>query len=68
MWFGHASWSSGLAKMILQGKEKKRQTEKRGGTTILKNGPEWTLPALLGQLKTRQDEKGLLPSHLQMVP
>ena len=32
--------------------------------TILKSGQEWTLPAQLKQLKMRQDEKGLLQSHL----
>ena len=28
------------------------------------DGQEWTLPAQLGQLKTGQDGKGLLQSHL----
>ena len=31
---------------------------------ILKSGQEWDLPAPLGQLKTRQDGKGLLHSPL----
>ena len=60
--------SSGLAKAILQGtvKGQKEQKEdrRRGGKTILKSGQEWTLPAQLGQLKTRQGGKGLLQIHL----
>ena len=66
-WFGHVSRSSGLAKTILQGTVKgkrKRGRQKRGGKTISKSGQEWTLPAQLGQLKTGQDGKGLLPIHL----
>ena len=59
----HVSWSSGLAKTILQGTVKgkrKRGRQKGGGKTISKSGQEWTLPAQLGQLKTGQDGKGLL--------
>ena len=68
-WFGHVSRSSGLAKTILQGTVKGKRKEKeadrrRGGKTISKSGQEWTLPAQLGQLKTGQDEKGLLRIHL----
>ena len=37
---------------------------RRGGKTILKSGQEWTSSAQLGQLKTEQDGKGLLGSHL----
>ena len=40
-------------------KKKKRQTEEES-----KSGQEWNLPAQLGQLKTGQDGKGLLRSHL----
>ena len=43
---------------------KKRGRQKKGGTTILKSGQEWTLPAQLGQLKTGQDGKGFLRMHL----
>ena len=32
--------------------------------TILKSEQEWTMAAQLGQLKTGQDGKGLLQSHL----
>ena len=46
----------------MKGKKKQRQTE--GGKTISKSEREWTLPAQLGQLKTGQDEKGLLRIHL----
>ena len=67
-WFGHVSRSSGLAKTILQGtvkgKKEKEADRRRGGKTISKSGQEWTLPAHLGQLKTGQDGKGLLPIHL----
>ena len=35
-----------------------------GGKTISKSGQEWTLPAQLGQLKTGQDERGLLRINL----
>ena len=66
-WFGHVSRSSGLAKTILQGTVKGKRKEadrRRGGKTISKSGQEWTLPALLGQLKTGQDGKGLLQIHL----
>ena len=62
-WVGHVSRSSGLAKTILQATVKGKR--KRGGKTILKSGHEWTLPAQLGQLKTGQDGKGLLQSHLR---
>ena len=37
---------------------------RRGGKNISERGQEWTLPAQLGQLKTGQDGKGLLRSHL----
>ena len=37
---------------------------RRGGKTITKSVQEWTLLAQLRQLKTGQDGKGLLPSHL----
>ena len=40
----------------------KRRDRIRGGKTILKSGR--TLPVQLGQLKTRQDGKELLRSHL----
>ena len=57
-WFGHVSRSSGLTKTVLQGKEKGKEADRRrGGKTISKSGKEWTLPAQLGQLKTRQDGK-----------
>ena len=36
----------------------------RGEKTTSKKGQEWTLRAQLGQLKTGQDGKGLLPTHL----
>ena len=49
----------------VQGKEKEKEADRRkGGKTISKRGQEWTLPALLGQLKTGQDGKGLLQIHL----
>ena len=67
-WFDHVSRSSGLAKTILQGTVKgnreKEADRRRGGKTISKSGHGWTLPALLGQLKTGQDGKGLLRIHL----
>ena len=37
---------------------------RRDGKTISKSEQGWTLPAQLGQVKTGQDEKGLLQSHL----
>ena len=37
---------------------------RRGGKTISKSGQGWTLQAQLGQLKTGQDGKGVLQSHL----
>ena len=67
-WTGHVSRSTGLAKTILQGrvkgKRKKEADRRRGGKTISKSGPEWTLSAQLGQLKTGQDGDGLLRIHL----
>ena len=67
-WFGHVSRSSGLAKTILQGtvkgKRKKEADRRSGGKTISKSGQEWTLQAQLGQLKTGQDGKVLLQTHL----
>ena len=33
-------------------RKKKKEVDRRGGKTILKCGQEWTLPGLLGQLKT----------------
>ena len=45
-------------------KKKKEADRRRGGKTISKSGQEWTLPAQLGPLKTGQDGKGLLPTHL----
>ena len=48
-----------------QGEEKEKEAaRRRGGKTISKSGLEWTLPALLGQLKTGQDGKGLFRIHL----
>ena len=45
-------------------KKKRRQTEEEVERKYIKSGPEWTLPAQLGQLKTGQDGKGLLRIHL----
>ena len=44
-------------------KKKKRQTEEKVGKHI-EEWTGWTLPAQLEQLKTEQDGKGLLLSHL----
>ena len=45
--------------------EKEGEVDRRKGEkTILKSGQGWTLPAQLRQLKTGQDRKGLLRSHL----
>ena len=44
-------------------KKKERQTEEEVGDNI-KSGQEWTSPAKLGQLKTGQDGKALLQTHL----
>ena len=45
--------------------EKEEEVDKRrGGKTISKSGQGWTSPAQLGLLKTGQDVKGLLQSHL----
>ena len=55
-WFGHVSRSSGLAKTILQEKEKEAD-RRRGGKTISKSGQEQTLPAQLGQLKQDKMER-----------
>ena len=67
-WFDHVSRSYGIAKTILQGTVKVKRKEKeaarrRGGKTISKSEQKWTLPAQLGQLKTGQDDKGLLRIH-----
>ena len=45
-------------------RKKKEADRRRGGKTISKSGQEWTLTAQLGQLKTGQNGKGLLRSHL----
>ena len=45
-------------------KNEEEVDRRRGGKTISKSGQGWTLPAQLGQLKTGQDSKGLLLSHL----
>ena len=66
-WFGHVSRSSGLAMTILQGAQlmkEEEEVDRRSGKTIVKSGKLWALPAQLGQLKTGQDGKGLLRSHL----
>ena len=44
--------------------EKEEVDRRKGGKTISKRGLGWTVPAQLGKLKTRQDGKGLLRSHL----
>ena len=44
--------------------KRRRDRQRRGGKTISKSGQARTLPAQLGQLKTGQDEKGLLRIHL----
>ena len=59
--------SSGLAKTILHGTvngQKDKVDRRRGGKTISKSAQGWTLPAQLGQLKTGEDRKWLLRSHL----
>ena len=45
--------------------KKKEEKEERSGKTILKRGQKWTLSAQLGRLKTGQDGKKLLRSHLR---
>ena len=40
------------------------EDRRRDGMTVLKSGQGWIFPARLGQLKTGQDGKGLLRSHL----
>ena len=52
-----------FSKAILQCKVK-GQRKRRGGKTMSKSAHEWTLLAQLGRLKTRQDVKGLLRTHL----
>ena len=49
----------------MHSKRKNRGRQKIGGKTSLKSGQEWTLPALLGRLKTGQDGKGLLRTHMK---
>ena len=45
--------------------EKEEKVDRRRvGKTILKSGQGWTLTAQRGQLKTGQDGKALLRSHL----
>ena len=45
--------------------EKEEEADRRrDGKTISKSVQEWTLPAQLGRLKTGQDGKGLLRTHL----
>ena len=64
-WFGHVSRSSDLAenpKGHSERKKKKRQTERWADS--IKKWTKWYLPTQLGQLKTRQDGKGLLRIHL----
>ena len=54
----NVSLCSGLATTILQGTVKGKRNEadrRRGGKTMSESGQGWTLPAELGQLKTRQD-------------
>ena len=43
--------------------KRKEADRRRGRKTISKSGQEWTLPALLGQLKRGQAGKGLLRIH-----
>ena len=46
-------------------KEKEKEADRRRyGKILSKSGQEWTLPAQLGRLKTGQDGKGLLRTHL----
>ena len=44
--------------------KEKRQTKEEVERQYQKSGQEWTLPAQLGRLKTGQDGKGLLRTHL----
>ena len=44
--------------------KKKRGRQKKRWEDNIKEWREWTLPAQLGRLKTVQDGKGLLPTHL----
>ena len=44
--------------------KKTEADRRRGGKTISKSGQEWTLSGQLGRLKTGQDGKGLLRTHL----
>ena len=45
--------------------EKEEEVDRRRGRkTISKRSQRWTLPDKLGELKTGQDGKGLLQSHL----
>ena len=55
-----------LAKTILQGTviEKRGGRQKKGWEDKIKSGQGRTLPPELGQLKTGEDGKGLLRSHL----
>ena len=67
-WFGNVTMSSGLAKMTLQDTvkseiQRSRQKNRWEEWTGMGGGGGGGLPAQLGQLKTRQDLKGLLQSH-----
>ena len=72
--------SSSLAKTILQGTvngKRRKGRQKKRLEDKSKSGQGWTLPAQLGQLKTKQDgklilhvrhhEQGFLKRHLYMV-
>ena len=49
------------------GRKKKKQA-KEEMERLSKSGQEWTSPAKLGRLKTGQDGKGLLRTHLWCLP
>ena len=66
-WYGHISWSSGMAKTVLQGTMKgarRREDRRRDGKITSRNGQEWSLEIPWRQQKTGKDGKVLLQRHL----
>ena len=54
-WYGHVSYSSGLAKTSCQAQwkgEEDKADRRRGGKTTSGNGQAWSLPSPRGQWKT----------------
>ena len=66
-WYGHVCCSTGLAKTILQGTDKREEDKadrRRGGKTTLGNGQAWSSASPRGQWRTGKNGGSWLRNHL----